>query len=532
MLPPDWQEGREPRSAITIDGSHLTVVLDNVLSVTPGENEDLVHISVADPTAFMSLADNQAMLEQGRRYMGKNRRQAMPGFHTQGLFSMKSDGQDHPSITLTMRVNEDGASGLTIARERVRVEKAYTMQELREHARAEDRLTVDSLVRATARVRAARFRDMAAADKLYNFKEMTPDDIDGGIIVQEITLAASALMAEFMHSNNLSALYNILSLHPNVARNIAPRLRHYFAEQVFSTGLYGHIGADHKNGSILPFMSPLRDYPSRINHYVLDAFMRGTSFPDKELAWIAQSLNKCGVEYQTFGEIQSQMKVGPSRLTRRLDIEKGAHPDDMEPGDLARIFFGNVRKDAQTVRQLRINTARYLAQDVQLARTVLYQALADNLVTIDSSRHGSSRTMFVKDWQGNRFSYLGQDTPLNAANEAALLFARVADIDVNPALPSRLTEAGKILSAPHSYLKYHAAIGNIRYVADAVPQPGFDPESSVLGAVEVTIDGEAYRQFTVGGDRREVLQAAGAQLITRLDLINRLAARQSGVATS
>lgn len=416
-LPPDWQEGRDLVSSVTIDGPRTRDRDDGIwLKPTPEGEEVRVSItdvgSIALPPAVMQYAEKQGET----RYLRTTNIPMIPPDISEGVLSLL-DGQDTPVVSVNISLDPElDVADVGFSHDYVNPYRmTYGQVNRLTHGDGPSDEVVAFRRYELFALKLLRKRQAGGAFAFYdpNAGVMTGEDGElksitkgvnhsGQLIVQEFMILANTVMAEYLFRNNIPALFRNHQMRSGMDMQEAMEalrsgnqqavaaLKQGFGRARFSPEPTGH---DALNLPVYaPWTSPLRRFADVPGHMNLAAHLRGDEypFPAARLEMLADRLNAVQDETRarkavTFKEIAEA--VANQDLGRSAEELLGLDPDAFSkvisrasrtgliPGELRRAI-GSRELQAREVVQLLFHEPgdpESWEEAEQLALLALYQ---------------------------------------------------------------------------------------------------------------------------------------------------------------
>ena len=501
---------------------------------------DTLHVGIADLGVFLRGQIATSLYAQRRawtfyRYDGSVAAPMIPRPISEHALSLVH-GELRPIITVHMPVGPRGVQGeATISREAVRAKRVGfdEADELLLAGDSPDALALRGLERVARNLRAA--RETSANDNpelefsgdiddewLYSITDLGTSSF----IVKETMIAANTAMATFMRDHNIPALYRNDIVPSDAFSEITdPQQRQellgLFARASWGTTPLGHFHL--QLPMYMHFTSPLRRFADFANHCNLAAYLDGLPFPypQERLDRIAERMNQLEIKERLALSAQRTARSRRNRpMSEAAELLIKMENGQAHPGDLAMALFGGATGDPEAIAQARTAAAHYVAQRVQLARSVLGVGIQRGALTLrpgGPDDPASRSHLVIEDTAGNVLPYELEKGKVARAMAETLLLGRIVGVDVVPNVPERFTARGRILWEGDKYLRRLLRERRVWYGSRV--KPTSKGSITVDAYVEVGIGNQLYTR-TVTGNRNEALRLATREIIEELDLID------------
>ncbi|HKX72525.1 MAG TPA: RNB domain-containing ribonuclease [Candidatus Saccharimonadales bacterium] len=525
-LPEDWRDGREVISGLTIDSPHSLDRDDAIALTVNADGGYELHVSIADVGSF--LEDKQAILAHAQRqgwtkYRGDLVDRALiPPAISQDALSLL-EGQERPVLTTHISVNPDGTrAGVRLSRD-ILIAKALSYDEINKtlakpgaDETAQEMRQFERVARLLFAARHQGAQDAVLEDEEGIMLAIDPRHSSSQLIVQEFMIASGAAIAHFMDDNRIPTLFRVHC--PPEDTEIPYEL---LADQLFAR--YNTYAEPHRGLRLQAYThvtSPLRRYVDLANHLNLIAHLEGRTPPitTAQLEYTGARLNR--LEQSRRPVINYAERVARHTTTSRkmgrttVELVQKMQTGTANDSEVAHVLFGQLNGTEDENTAARQEAARYVATRIHMARVVIAIALSRNQLTLEPA---DKRSYLVTDAQGNEYTYRSLDNPRAMAVEAARLIGRIADVDVTPEIPRRMTAEGRILEDGNHFLQKLHKEGRLVHRWYVRPPEEVDGDFSV--DVVVVIDGTVHTRTATAKGRRTAERRAAAQLIEELDLI-------------
>lgn len=369
----------------------------------------------------------------------------------------------------------------------------------------------------------------------------------GTFIVQESMIATNAIVAQFMHNNDIPGLFRTHIPTPEIAAYLEdfPELRVHFARARYVRLAGEHLGLNLQT----PYAhntSPLRRYPDYVNHANLIAFIEDRAFPFSadRLDEIVERLDAVRIQEKGDSPVlidvesaiaswsQKQLgKMPQIKKTLQADLvlakfneEAGAKATQI---DVANALFGTlVGTEEQKTIALEAATRR-IATIAGMAKSVLLIAVQKGWVTLrpvtteTESEEDKARLIATVTASGKEYEYPLTKSKIGNFVRMAELVGKLAGVVIKPEIPENMKYDTFMRNNPFKHIKYlKAKFGHI----NAKEFFSADEEAGTTTlTVRLTLNNEVHvRSCTVEGttaqDRVRIRRQLGMEIIEEFDL--------------